>query len=240
MKRVVAAKLRLGYLFRLLPLLLLVCLISSCLQIDYYVTINRDGSESVTVKIAAIKEIALDPMENQLKARGYKTSREIRNDSIYLIAKQTFPAGKWAIPYPYGMVRDSMKLAQSYTDYYLFKKYKLSATYIIDSNKVEKFFTKDNDSVGVDIKFSDSLKNIKNALYVIPVRYHIHVPGKIDTTTATKVVVDTLTWNYKLDGGENVNILCASTEYNYTYLIVLGLLVVAALFYFFARKTKLH
>jgi hypothetical protein len=236
MKRVVAAKLRLGYLFSLLPLLLLVCFISSCLQIDYYVTINRDGSESVTAKVAAIKEIKLDRMENMLKSHGYNTAREIRNDSIYLIATQIFPAGKWAIPYPYGMVKDSIKLAQSYTNYYLFTKYKISATYILDSSKVENFFTKDDNSAESNASTNDSLKNMNGALLVIPVRYHIHVPGRIDTTTATNILVDTLNWNYKLKGGENVNIICASTEYNYTYLIILGLLIVAFLFYVFKGK----
>jgi hypothetical protein len=237
MKRVIAAKLRLRYLFRLLPLLFLMCFVSSCLQIDYYVTINSDGSESVTAKVAAIKEIKLDRMENQLKAHGYNISREIRNDSIYLIATQTFPAGKWAIPYPYGLVKDSVRLAQSYTNYYLLRKYKLSVTFIFDSSKVESFFNTNNDiSADSNAATNDSIKNMKSALFVIPVRYHIHVPGRIDTTTATKIIVDTLTWNYKLKGGENVNIICASTEYNYTYLIILGILIVAFLFYIFKGK----
>lgn len=236
----VAAKLRLGYLFRLLPLLALVCLVSSCLQIDYYVTINHDGSESVTAKIAAAKEIKLDPMEIQLKAHGYQTSRQMRNDSIILIAKQTFPAGKWSIPYPYGMVKDSMKLVQSYTDYYLFKKYKITAAYIFDSSKVQSFInTGDWNSGNSDITAYDSMKNNKDALFTIPVRYHIHVPGIIDTSTAANVVVNTMNWNYKLYGGENVNIICASTEYNYTYIIILSLLVIATLFYIFTYKIKL-
>lgn len=231
MKQVFAIKPRLFYLFRLLPLLLLLCLVSSCLQIDYYVTINRDGSELVTAKIVAIKELKLDKMESQLKAHGYTTTSELIGDSVHLTATQTFAAANWAVPYPYAMLKDSVNIMQSYTNYLLCKKYKLSVRYKLDSSKVANSLTDANPSAN-----SDSSKGLGSNLFSIPIRYHISVPGSIDTTTAANVVVNTMNWNYKLQGGQDVNIICASTEYNYTYIIILGLLIVAGVYYLIARK----
>jgi len=246
MKRIIAAQFRSGGLFRLFILFLLLCLISSCLQIDYYVTLNLDGTESVVAKIVAIKELKLDKMESQLKAHGYAVTRELRGDSVHLTATQIFPAGAWAIPYPYAMIKDSVKVSQSYNNYFLFKKYRLSVHYKLDSSKVANSFTddtipagdKDDASTDKLVKKSDSLKNLSSTLFSIPMRYHIYVPGFIDTTTAGSVVVNTMNWNYKLEGGETTNILFASTSWNYTYVIILSLVTIAALFYVFTRNHK--
>lgn len=239
MKRVFAAQLRSRNLFRLLALSGIMLFISGCLQIDYDITFNHDGSESVIAKIAAIKELnnQITKMDAKMKARGYKTSIETRNDSVFLTATQTFAAGKWVLPHPNGMIKDSVQLTQSYVDYFFFKKYMLNAKYSFNNNdtsydaNLSDFdnMLKDSSSKNKD---SQATPDSDGQLFSIPVTYHIHVPGKIDTTTSTNVIMNTMTWKYKLENGVKVNVGFASTELNYTYLIILGILIAAVVFYF--------
>lgn len=239
--------------------LLLFCL-SSCLSIDYTITIKEDGSEEIKIKMSMVSSIGSEKVshwKSQLEKAGYKVEQKETKDSIFLDGNKSLAAGKWEVPYPFEMNKNEIKVDQTYSRGLFTKKYSLSASVELDKEKVDNEMGNDDsksESSSASGDSSSSMEDLGSSVsgamnsmssgmgdMDIPVRYHLILPGTIGDNNASKVSGTTLNWTFKLKGGEKIN-LSASSQITNTMMIGLaagaGVVAVVLILWLIMRRRK--
>jgi hypothetical protein len=209
-------------------ILFCVCiLISGCLDIEYNLKINTDGSGNAAVKVGMPVYISASAgdIARSLADNGYKVTTKIESNKYVVLGTRQFSKNQWVMPFPELLVKKGAEFKPEYVNFLFLKLFYMDARYELDINKVNSNISADQSS-----KYWEGV--------IIPFQYVISTPGTIFKHNADKISGNELIWQYTIRGGEKVNIEFIS--YNIDYFAILLLLTVIVIFEaYFVHKKKI-
>lgn len=210
-------------LFLISILVLLPVFLSGCVNIEYLIDIEEDGSEKITLKITVPETIyvmgGLNELSNQLTKQGYVVSTENEGSNTILEAKTSPKSGQWIFPYPQNLSRGDLKFVPEYSDYFFFRTYGLSATFSLDPAKVGE--------MGNPSEFEEN-PYLQGQTFNMGMKYSINMPGKIIEQNANSIDGNNMQWSVDLTNDDYINI-SAKSRVIYPVRIAGALVIIAVL-----------
>ena len=216
------------YLLAVMALLAVALLVSGCIDTEYTIGLNADGTETIKVNIKApsgMDATKLQEMQDDLTSKGYTVEKTTDKDSnIIITANKTAAAGKWELPYNAKVVSADPKFTQNYSNLFVHKSWEFTASYEFDQKKVNELVGKPEESTTDATATDDSGVNMED--YSLDFIYHITIPGTVSEQNAASFVDNkdgtaTYTWSYNTDKDKGVDIKRKSSETN-TMAIAIG------------------
>lgn len=196
------------------------------IEIEYYIKINPDKTQDLTVKFGVPAKLsgigAEEHLTGNMEKLDYKVTTETTGNRHWVIATRTLSDNKFNFPYLNKLSKEAIKLKPSIANYLLFKKYSIEATYTLDEEKVNQV-----------LKIRQYIPDFQ-----VPFKYIIEVPGKILNHNSHAIFGNKMQWGYVVRGGENVNISFNSYEINYLNSAI-ALVIAGGLFFRIARKKNM-
>lgn len=195
--------------YSILFIFMISMLLTGCLEIDYYISVNKDGTKKVLIKIkySVLAESYLPDINMKLKEKGYSVgeSYDITDEKFdkIIIAEKTYGIDE--------VVMENMELYP--VKYGIFTRWVLNYT---DS----------------ETNYDES-----DSEYAIPVKFNINMPGFVIESNSLKTVDGNLYWEYYLNNplfvmhAESIKI-----NYFFSLICLAGLVSFLLLLTLIARK----
>lgn len=220
------------YLLAMLAMLAVALLVSGCIDTEYNIGLNTDGSESIKVNIKApsgLDAAKLQEMQDDLSKNGYNVSKTTDKDSNIIInADKTVPSGKWELPYNAKVISADPKFTQSFSNYFVYKAWSFEAAYDFDQKKVNELVGKPEEDTSTD---TTDTSGVSMEDYSLDFIYNITIPGTVSEQNAASSVDNndgtaTYTWKFNTDKDKGVDIKLKSSATNTTAIAIAGGVVV--------------
>ena len=206
-------------------ILLSLTAISGCIDVLYEITIDKDDTEVVTLRIDAPALVApyLKDLINDMRNEGFSVETEYMEDRLIVTGQKRLMKGHWEIPTVPGYITITKVNAFDFyvTDYFLFKRYVLNLNYTYVRKRTPR----------PDGKDIDLFQNI-------PLTFVVNYRGKIIRTNATNWNKGSATWalNMKRFGTLDIQLVTYKINYLPVIAIILIFFGIFALGIFFIVK----
>lgn len=208
-----------------LILLLSLIDVSGCIDVLYEITIDKDDTEVVTLRINAPALVApyLKDLITDMRNSGFSVETEYVEDRVMVTGQKRLMKGAWEIPTIPGYIKITKVNAFDFyvTDYVLLKRYVLNVNYTYVRERTPR----------PDGKDIDLFENI-------PLTFVVNYRGKIVNTNATNWDRKSATWalNMKRFGTLNFQLVTYKVNYPIVIAIVLVFLGILTLGVFFIAR----
>jgi hypothetical protein len=195
----------------ILLLLLSLAGISGCIDVLYEITIDKDDTEIVMLRVDAPALVApyLKDLVTDMRNGGFSVETEYVGDRLIVTGRKRLMKGQWEIPTVPGYITITKVNAFDFyvTDYILFKRYVLNVNYTYKRERTKS-------TSGSDV---DLFQNI-------PLTFVVNYRGKIIKTNATNWDKKSATWAFNMKRFGNLDIQLVT--YRVNYLLVTAIILV--------------
>ncbi|MBN1572717.1 MAG: hypothetical protein JW984_05905 [Deltaproteobacteria bacterium] len=192
-------------------LLFSIIAVSGCIDVLYEITIDKDDSELVTLRIDAPALVApyLKDLITDMRNNGFSVETVYEVDRVTVTGQKRLMKGHWEIPTVPGYIRVTKVNAFDFsvTDYVLFKRYVLNVNYTYVRERTKS-------TSGKDIDFFQN----------IPLTFVVNYRGRIIKTNATNWNKKSATWALNMKRVGNLDIQLVTYKVN--YLLVTAIIMI--------------
>jgi hypothetical protein len=224
----------------LIFLILLSCfIISGCINIDYVIDVNENGTEKVTTDVTLPSALeaagAVDEIKSSMTKAGYYVSS--KNDGNNSVVEGTVERsqGNWIVPYPNTLIQGQQpNFTYNYNDYFFYRDYYINASYQLNPQAVQNMLNPQTLQGNPFFNANDVSVNVS---------YTINLPGKILSTNASATNLNSMKWSLDLKNDSGISLVAKSRLFypgRIAMAIILLILIVLSGIYLIHRNKYIN